>query len=379
MKAGLRMQGASSPSPRKRGEGRGEGAFPQAQTQTQTRGEAPSPASIFPSPASGEGKDGGDLSPQAGRGEGRSCPVDYFYDPAVFARRADFAADILYVAGGLYGNLEAAQAIERLAAAERDDVAIVYNGDFHWFDAEDDWFDAVEHAVTPYRALRGNVETEIARTFDIGAGCGCAYPSAVADDVVVRSNRILSELRDIATRAPAARARVAGLPMRLVAEVGGLHVGIVHGDATSLAGWGFTREILAATPPAMLADLRARSRIDVFASSHTCVALLYDTALPNGRLTMINNGAAGMPNFAGTRHGLISRIATTPSPHRPVYGLERNGVHVDAIALAYDHGRFLDRFLARWPAGTPAHSSYVRRILEGPTYTVAHALGAVVE
>ena len=309
-------------------------------------------------------------------GEGRMCPLDYFYDPAVFARRADFSADILYVAGGLYGNLAAAHAIQRLAAAERSNVAIVYNGDFHWFDAEDEWFDAVERAVRPHRALRGNVETEIARTSDIAAGCGCAYPSAVADDVVMRSNLILSELRGVAARAPAARARLAGLPMHLVAEVAGLRVGIVHGDATALAGWGFTRENLVAAAPAKLADLRARSHIDVFASTHTCLALLHDTALPNGRLTVINNGAAGMPNFKGTRHGLISRIATTPSPHEAVYGLKRDGVHIDALAVGYEHGQFLDRFLARWPAGTPAHLSYARRILEGPAYTVALALAS---
>ena len=334
MNAGLRTEGASSPSPRLRGE------------------------------------------PQAGRGEGRICPLDYFYDPAVFTRRADFAADILYVAGGLYGNLAAAHAIERLAAAERGNVAIVYSGDFHWFDAEDDWFDAVERAVTPHRALRGNVETEIARTVDIGAGCGCAYLSAVADDVVMRSNLILSRLRGVAARAPAARARVSGLPMHLVAEVGGLRVGVVHGDATSLAGWGFTREILSSAPPAMLADLRARSHIDVFASTHTCLALLHDAALPNGRLTLINNGAAGMPNFKGTRCGLISRIAATPSPHEAVYGLRRDGVHIDALAVGYEHGQFLDRFLARWPAGTPAYLSYAQRILEGPAYTVAQALAS---
>jgi hypothetical protein len=334
MNAGLQAHGASSPSPRLRGE------------------------------------------PQAGRGEGRVCPLDYFYDPAVFARRADFAANILYVAGGLYGNLAAAHAIERLAAAERGHVAIVYNGDFHWFDAEDDWFDAVERAVTPHRALRGNVETEIARASDIGAGCGCAYAGGVADDVVMRSNLILSELRGVAARAPATRARVSGLPMHLVAEVAGLRVGIVHGDATSLAGWGFTRESLATAPPAMLADLRARSHIDVFASTHTCLALLHDAALPNGRLTAINNGAAGMPNFKGTRHGLISRIATTPSPHGAVYGLKRDGAHIDALAVDYDHGRFLDRFFARWPRGTPAHSSYARRILEGPDYTVAQAFAS---
>jgi hypothetical protein len=301
------------------------------------------------------------------------------YDPAVFARPVDFVAETLYVAGGLYGNLAAAQAIERLAAAEQSDVAIVYNGDFHWFDASAPWFDAVDQAVAPHRALRGNVETEIARTVDIGAGCGCAYPQAVADDMVMRSNRILSELRSVATRVPGTRRRLAGLPMHLVADVGGLRIGIVHGDAWSLAGWGFTREILHATAPAILADLRARSRVDVFASTHTCVPLLHEMALPNGRLTVINNGAAGMPNFIGSQHGLISRIATTPSPHPPSYGVSRDGVHIDAIAVAYDHEQFLDRFLARWPAGTAAHLSYARRIFDGPAYTIAQALGSVPE
>lgn len=308
---------------------------------------------------------------------GRTCPLDYLYDPSVFARPAEFAADTLYVAGGLYGNLAAAHAIGRMAAAERGDVTIVYNGDFHWFDADDEWFDAVEQVVRPYRALRGNVETEIARAADIGAGCGCAYPSVVADDVVTRSNRILSALREVADRTPVAGARLAELPMHLAADVGGLRIGIVHGDATSLAGWDFTREILDAAPPAALADLQARSRVDVFASTHTCLALLHDVALPGGRLTVINNGAAGMPNFSGDRRGLISRIAVTPSPHQPAYGLVRAGVHIDAIAVDYDHERFLDRFLARWPAGTPAHSSYLERIVAGPAHTIARASGPI--
>jgi hypothetical protein len=318
-----------------------------------------------------------DSSPQRG-GEkselpgGRTCPLDYAYDPTVFARPAEFTAQILYVVGGLYGNLAAARAVERLAAAERGDVAIVYNGDFHWFDASDYWFDAVEQAVSPHRALRGNVETEIARPADVGAGCGCGYPPSVDDDVVARSNRILGELRIIAARAPAACARLAGLPMHLVAEVGGLRIGIVHGDATSLAGWSFTHEVLGSAPGA-LADLRRHSGIDLFASTHTCLALLHDAVLPGGRLTVINNGAAGMPNFAGTRHGLVSRIATTPSPHRGVYGLTRDGVYIDAVAVDFDHRQFLDRFLARWPAGSPAHLSYAQRIVEGPAYTIAQA------
>jgi protein ImuB len=49
------------------GEGRGEGASPQARI----RGEPSSPAPTLPSPASGGGKGGGDLSSQAGRGKNR--------------------------------------------------------------------------------------------------------------------------------------------------------------------------------------------------------------------------------------------------------------------------------------------------------------------
>jgi hypothetical protein len=336
-----------------------------------------------PLPASGEReKKATSDSPAApGGGEahtslpGRTCPLDYRYDPAVFARPADFAAQTLYVVGGLYGNLAAAHAIEQLAAAERRPVTIVYNGDFHWFDASDYWFDAVEQAVAPHRALRGNVETEIVRAGDVGAGCGCAYPAWIDDGVVARSNAILGELRLVAARAPSACARLAGLPMHLVASVGDLRIGIVHGDATSLAGWGFTREALAGTSASGdLSDLRAGSRIDVFASTHTCVALLHDVTLPAGRLTVINNGAAGMPNFAGARQGLISRIATMPSPHRALYGVARDGVHVDAIAVPYDHDRFYDRFVARWPAGSAAHLSYAQRILGGPNHVIAQAV-----
>lgn len=210
---------------------------------------------------------------------GRMCPVDYHYPPAVFDRPPDIAGDTLYVAGGLYGNLQALDAIERLAGAEFTPPTIVFNGDFHWFDAEPAWFAEVERRVTPYPALRGNVETEIARTADIGAGCGCAYPPDVDEDVVRRSNDILRELH--AQTLAAARAQLARLPMHLVAQVGALRVGIVHGDATSLAGWRFASDNLGqATDLGWLDDVRRASRIDLFASTHTGLAVLRDFALP---------------------------------------------------------------------------------------------------
>jgi len=307
-----------------------------------------------------------------GQRAGRSCPSDYRYPPSVFDRPADIVADVLYVAGGLYGNLAALDAVERLADAEG--ATVVFNGDFHWFDAAPDWFAEIERRVVGHRATRGNVETELARPIDIGAGCGCAYPASVAEDVVRRSNEILLELRRTAQSLPGATARSVALPMHLVAEVGGLRIGIVHGDATALAGWSFAHDALdAPSAPARLAAAQRAAHIDVFASTHTCLAALRDFALGAARLTVINNGAAGMPNFSGSRFGVISRIATTPSPHPPLYDLLRDGVHIDAIALRYDGDAFLDRFLARWGEGSPAHASYFERILKGPDYSVAQA------
>jgi hypothetical protein len=303
---------------------------------------------------------------------GRVCPADYRYPPAVFDREPDFAADALYVVGGLYGNLAALDEVERLAAEESAQIA--FNGDFHWFDADPTWFAEVDARVACHRAIRGNVETEIARQTDIGAGCGCAYPASVAEDVVRRSNEMLVDLRQTAAAHPGAGARMAALPMYLVVEVGGLRIGIVHGDATSLAGWSFAHDAL--DDPAAKAALDAvhgAARVDLFASTHTCLAALRDFDLRHGRLTIVNNGAAGMPNFSGSRFGLISRIATTPSPHRPLYGIVRDSVHIDALVLAYDNDAFLARFLARWREGSPAHASYFRRITAGPDHAIEQA------
>lgn len=165
--------------------------------------------------------------------------------------------------------------------------------------------------------------------------------------------------------------------MHLVADVGGLRIGIVHGDADSLAGWSFGCDALGRPEArAMLEAVRRASQIDVFASTHTCLAVQRDVRLPAGRLTIINNGAAGMPNFSGSRFGVISRIALTPSPNPPLYGLVRDGIHIDAIALVYDSGAFLRRFLRRWPRGSAAYASYFDRITTGADHSIARAAPA---
>jgi hypothetical protein len=294
---------------------------------------------------------------------GRVCPADYLIDPVDFVREPDISADTLYVVGGLYGNVFALEAIEALAAGEPSPATIVFNGDVHWFDAASDWFGHLEAKLTPYLAIAGNVERELAREIGAGVGCGCAYPPEVGDDTVERSNEILARLRGAIGSRPSTRKRLGALPKTFVARIGDLRVGIVHGDPTSIAGWGFSRENLddnVSRP--WLGAIHRASRIDIFASTHTCGAVMRDLALPTGRLVVANNGAAGMANFDGDTRGIITRVSTHPSPHLPFYGLTYGGTRVDALPVAFDLRKFLQMFDRVWPQGSPAEVSYRARI-----------------
>ena len=300
---------------------------------------------------------------------GRSCPRHYRYSPAVFARAADLKAQSLYIVGGLYGNPFALDAV--LAMARREGATLVFNGDFNWFNVDPAEFESVNETVLRHVALRGNVETEIAGE-DSGAGCGCAYPEWVGDAEVERSNEILARLRERASAYPEIRARLAALPMHLIAEIGGLRIGIVHGDAESLAGWQFSQEALRESPGRAQA-LLAGAGIDVFACTHTCLPVMQEFATPRGTALVVNNGAAGMPNFRDTRFGLATRIAAEPSGEA-LYGMRLGAVVVEAVPVRYDPGAWLARFDRVWPEGSPASLSYRKRIASGPAYELDQAL-----
>lgn len=318
-----------------------------------------------------------------GGAAGRICPPSYAYSPASFACAAEFAADVVYVIGGLYGSHAALLEIERIAACEDTAARLVFNGDFHWFDAEPALFARVDSAVRRHLALRGNVETEIAGDDDSN-GCGCAYPEAVPDGDVERSNTILTRLRMVAREAEALdarmRARLAELPMHLVAQVGPARIGIVHGDAWALAGWRFAHDSLHdAGREAMLAAAFEQAAVDGFASAHTCLPALKVLDTPLGERFVVNNGAAGMPNFAGTRAGLITRIAICPLPRSVEalrrYGADAAGVYVDALSVPFDARAWLAEFDRIWPARSAAAVSYRRRIVDGPDFSIDDALG----
>ncbi len=312
---------------------------------------------------------------------GRSCPIGYRYAPARLATTVAVACDALYVVGGLYGNEPALDAVEALFERERGEARLAFNGDFHWFDTDPAVFERIDRRVQAFDAMRGNVETEIAApaaTPGADAGCGCGYPAWVGDDTVQRSNRILGRLRATASLLPERQQLLAGLPMWRRYRVGDARVAVVHGDAESLAGWGFAQEAL--DDPAHRRRVRRwfdEAAADVFASTHTCLPVLVSWSAPPGGVArhLVNNGAAGMPNFSGRREGLLTRIALRPfnGPERR-FGVTHAGLYVDAIAVAYDADAWLRRFLRDWPEGSDAHASYAHRILHGPDYRPDRAL-----
>jgi hypothetical protein len=305
-------------------------------------------------------------------GPGRSCPASYRYGARALGGPAAFGVDTLWVAGGLYGNPFALGRLAELYEREPGAKALVFNGDFHWFDVDPGDFSAIDDAVLAHEATRGNIETELARP-DGGAGCGCAYPEWVDEATVEHSNRIIERLRSTARRFPQLLERLAGLPMHLVAEVGGERVAVVHGDADSLAGWGFSQESLATPQGAERARAACeRAGVRIFASTHTCLPVLQGFA---GGCVVANNGSAGMPNFRGTSFGLATRVSVEPS-RRALYGVRAEGLFVEAVPIDYDAAAWMRRFAAQWPEGSDAHRSYYERIARGPRYTPRRALRA---
>lgn len=310
----------------------------------------------------------------SGPSPGRNCPVAYRTRASTIAKLTPLRADSFFVAGGLYGNLQALDAIEALAEHE---VAvglprpqIVFNGDFHWFDAEPGWFAEVQRRVGVHIASLGNVEAELVDP-QPGAGCGCAYPASTPEQTVAWSNAIIARLQEAARRAGAIVGDLRALPPQLRLKVGHCRIGVVHGDPESLAGWGLETD---AMPPVggsgpKLDEWFRDADVDLLASSHTCRCFAQN--FPGDR-AVFNNGSAGMPDFAGDHRIMITRVArhplALPDDHWSACGMRVRGIRVDAILLPWDREAFLRRFDRVWPQGSPAQLSYRSRITDGPDH-----------
>lgn len=239
---------------------------------------------------------------------GRNCPPDYRYDASIFREHASTATETLYVVGGLYGNEPALDEVIRMFERERGAKHLVFNGDFNWFNIAPERFRRINELVLAYDAVRGNVETELARP--VGSteiGCGCGYPDFVDDDVVDRSNAIMERLRTSAILFPELQRDLAQLPMWRRIDVGGARVAVIHGDPSSLAGWGLGIEALS---EAVGVDRAARwfdeADIDIFACTHTVCRCFAASAPVSSRTTGPPACRISQPRVTVSSHALQS-------------------------------------------------------------------------
>lgn len=309
---------------------------------------------------------------------GRTCPLSYQTQPEALSGPADLSADTVYIIGGLYGNRQALAAIEALAQAERAEglpkPVLVFNGDFNWFNASPQGLADINDKVLRHWAIQGNVEAELANPAP-SAGCGCAYPHWVADDVVERSNLIMQRLQAALAGNDTLRRALAALTRQLRVQVGECRVGVLHGDPESIAGWGLAVESMPdpGRGDERIEDWFRRSQVDLLACTHTCLPFAQDFCVQGESRVVINNGSAGMPNFGGSANGLITRISVHAGKAAPLYGTRVKSTYVDAILVEAVTRDFLAEFEAMWPSDSPAHQSYFQRLQHGPSYTLEKA------
>lgn len=148
----------------------------------------------------------------------QNCDLSYKVD---FAKNPELITDELWIAGGIYGNIYAIEKLNEMANGKD----IVYNGDLHWFDANENCFFKVENLTKNSIKLNGNVELELARKDD-EFGCGCNYPEREEEIIVKNAEIIHQRLKNIKADFSIFNKR----KTTLFANVCGLNVAITHGD-----------------------------------------------------------------------------------------------------------------------------------------------------
>jgi len=336
----------------------------------------------------------------------------------------------VYIVGGLYGNSFALEKLENLVRANSDKSSassrqplVVFNGDFNWFNGTTiEGFLEINSRIRALeaegRALvsAGNVEVELSSHWnhnDETAGCGCGYPMYVRDDVVNRSNEIMRNMHGVVRNSlQSSKCQpvtdilqwMRTLPLYLRLQIGGVHVAVLHGDGYSLAGWGLAVESMYPvdkqlqcalniesgrlpniTRPADIDDMFNKMKVDCIACTHTCLPYVQDFRSSKSETSriVINNGSAGMPNFSDESYstcGVVTRIRTLSSCEETpdlgadvLYKVVVGDALVEAIALRYDHDKWVGHFKTEHPENSPAYDSYYRRISVGTSFSIAQA------
>lgn len=259
--------------------------------------------------------------------------------------------DEIYCAGGLYGNPFALFEILNFIG----DAKCVFNGDYHWFDADKFWFSKNERNLQNQILLNGNVELELCNENSIS--CGCNYPEFVSDDTKIWANQIhqilKSEVNEILPP------NLINRPTTFSLKVGNLSLAITHGDEKTLSGWGFSAQNLAKkSRQSEIYNWLAKNSFDAIFSTHTCTKVFADL---NDKI-VLNNGAAGL-STVGT-NGVILRTGIKPKS-KTIFSKKIKNTFLEAHLVKYDNAKFIKWFDEIWGINSPASKSYRDRILKG--------------
>ena len=228
------------------------------------------------------------------------------------------------VFGGPYSNLEATRAV--LAEARRRAIPrerVICTGDIVAYAA-----DAVATTAAVREAgiwaVMGNCEESLAAGAE---DCACGYAEGSACD------RLASEWYAHAHRTLDAESRrwMGALPRRLVIEVGGRRLAVIHGGVRQI-----NRFVFASTPEPVKRREIAGPATDGVIAGHSGIPF---TEVVAGKLWH-NAGAIGMPANDGTPRVWFSLLVPAP-----------DGLRIEHHALAYDHRSAARKMRA---AGLPA-------------------------
>jgi hypothetical protein len=118
----------------------------------------------------------------------------------------------------------------------------------------------------------------------------------------------------------------------------------------------------------------------VFASTHT--GLPFAQVVADGRQgrLVINNGSAGLPSFADTTYGVLTRLSSSLQvPADSLYGATIGALRSDALPVRFDHAAWSAGFLAQWPPGSPGYRAYIGRITSGTHLRLEQAARGGIE
>lgn len=90
----------------------------------------------------------------------RSCPISYSISPTSIRKSKDINTQVLFVVGGLYGNVEALDAIEKRISDDGsfshsdEKPLVVFNGDFNFLNSSpDDWLSINNRGASIFSSL----------------------------------------------------------------------------------------------------------------------------------------------------------------------------------------------------------------------------------